>query len=451
MRMPRSLQVRLALAIGVGISVLWLAAAFYTANKLTHEMEEVFDAGLRSSAERLLPLAVRDVKRRDKIDNEDDDEEDDDGDDGIRNRGSVVVNETVAYLVRDKEGKTLIISRRTDPAIFPDKVKAGFTQTHTHRIYIKEDDQFAINVAVAEPLDERKEMAGKVMLSLIMPLLAVIPLSLVGMIFTVRRLFRPVRNFRTALESRSAQDLSALPDMDLPAELDPVTSGINNLFSRLRMAFEAERSFAANAAHELRTPVAGAIAQAQRLMAETKDSKAAERASEIEATLKRLTRTSEKLLQFARAEGGKALLDVSADIAPVLKVIVKDFEHAGSQPINLSVPYAPVLSVIEPDLFGILVRNLIENALRHGKPGTPITVSLDQDRRFMVSNEGTPLPVGKIERLMQRFEKGDANGNGTGLGLAIVKTIVERSGAGFSIISPLGETANGVKIQIQLP
>lgn len=451
MRFMHSLQARLALSIGLGITLLWLAAAFYTTNRLTHEMEEVFDTGLQASARRLLPLAVRDVKRHDKSDNEDDGEEDDDGDDGLGRRGAAVVNESVAYLVRDMNGKTLIISRQTDPMIFPGNVIDGFTHTKNHRIFTIKDDKNGISVAVAETLDERRNMADKVMLNLVLPLLAVIPLSLIAIFLAVRRLFRPVRKFRAVLESRSAQDLSDLPDMNLPTELEPVTSGINNLFSRLRKAFEAERSFAANAAHELRTPVAGAIAQAQRLITETKDVKAAQRASDIETTLKRLTRTSEKLLQFARAEGGQALLETPSNIAPVLRVIVRDFEHAGSTPMLLDIPDDPVLSLIEPDLFGILARNLIENALRHGKADTPVSITLDQNRRFVVSNEGPSLPPEKIDKLMQRFEKGEANGNGTGLGLAIVRTIVERSGAGLTIISPQGGKVQGLEVAIQLP
>ncbi len=464
MNLPRSLQIRLAVTIGLGITVLWLAAAFYTTNRLTHEMDEVFDAGLKSSAERLMPLAVRDVKRRANQEREKnnkasngigkekiDDYEDDDDNEGIQRRGTAIVSDSVAYTVRDKTGKTIILSKRTAPSVFPDQIQPGFTQTSTHQIYVEIEPNLDISLAVAEPLDDRKEMASKVMVSLITPLLAVIPLSLLAILLAVRHLFRPVRIFRATLESRNAQDLSDLPDMNLPAELDPVTIGINSLFARLHKAFEAERSFAANAAHELRTPVAGAIAQAQRLMSETKDAKAAERASDIEATLKRLTRTSEKLLQFARAEGGRAVLDAPSDLAPVLKVIVRDFEHAGASPICLSMPEEPILSHLEPDLFGILVRNLIENALRHGKADTPIYVSLDQHCHLIVANEGTSLPAEKIEKLMQRFEKGEANGNGTGLGLAIVKTIIDRSGATLKIVSPLNAKADGVEVSIQLP
>src|SRR5690606_16671719 len=157
-------------------------------------------------------------------------------------------------------------------------------------------------------------------LGLGLPLLVVIPLSLAAIILAVRLSLYPVRRLRDDLTARSARDLSAVPGAGLPSEIAPIAGAVNQLLGRLRAAFEAERSFAANAAHELRTPVAGAIAQAQRLRAETTDQKAAERAGEIEASLKRLTRLSEKLMQLARAEGGRLRSGSPADLRPILRL-----------------------------------------------------------------------------------------------------------------------------------
>ena len=128
---------------------------------------------------------------------------------------------------------------------------------------------------------------------------------------------------------------------------------LNGVLDRLKAAFDAERSFAANAAHELRTPLAGAIAQAQRLRSETSDPAAEARAAEIEATLKRLTRLSERLMQLARAEGGRLRLDRTSDLRTVARVVVEDIGRTGAPGrIALTLPETPVMSDLDPDAFG---------------------------------------------------------------------------------------------------
>ena len=108
------------------------------------------------------------------------------------------------------------------------------------------------------------------------------------------------------------------------------------------------------------------------------DRQAAQRAAEIEATLKRLARLSEKLMQLARAEGGRLRSSRPADLRPILSVIAADFERAGAaKRLHLRLPREPVLSDVDPDAFGILCRNLIENALRHGQTDTPVAICLE--------------------------------------------------------------------------
>ncbi|MGO7208630.1 histidine kinase dimerization/phospho-acceptor domain-containing protein, partial [Rhizobium ruizarguesonis] len=122
--------------------------------------------------------------------------------------------------------------------------------------------------------------------------------------------FRPVRALRQELANRGAQDLSPVTDSGLPTELLPISAGINQLLDRLTAAFHAERAFAANAAHELRTPVAGAIAQAQRIRSETREKLTSQRATEIETTLKRLMRISEKLMHLAHLGARRHRCDI---------------------------------------------------------------------------------------------------------------------------------------------
>lgn len=443
MRMPHSLQARLALLIGLSVTVLWLVAASFTAHRLNGELEEVFDRALQATAERLLPLAAHDLRRRG-----DDHEDDDELGEHI---GRVdPLDDKVSYVIRDRDGRILLRSSGAREEDFPPYESAGFTRTSTHRLYYDSAREARITIAVAEPLDHRSETSRAILLGLLLPLLIVIPLSLSAILLATRRGFRPVRALQEGLERRGAQDLSPLPDTGLPAELKPIAGAVNQLLDRLRAAFEAERAFAANAAHELRTPVAGAIAQAQRLKSETADAQTAQRAVEIETTLKRLMRMSEKLMQLARAEGSRLQLDISNDLRPVLQIIVEDFVRSGEERIALSMPEASVESNLDPDAFGILCRNLIENALRHGISDQPVNVDLSADGVLSVQNDGPVLSPEMTERLMLRFERGSGNKDGSGLGLAIVKAIADRAGARITVVSPLQDSAQGVKISVAL-
>jgi two-component system OmpR family sensor kinase len=441
MRVPRSLQARLALAIGVAVTVLWLVAASVTAHRLGHEMDAVFDRGLHATAERILPLARHDLR-----DGRDDDHE---GDHRIEKLPGY--DEDVTYVVRDRRGRVLLRSEEAQDATFPPFDGVGFRQTATHRLYYDAAHDGDITIAVAEPLGRRAKTSRAMLVGMVLPLLIVIPLSLAAITVAVRRGFRPVRVLQQGLARRGAQDLSLLPDTGLPAELAPIAGGVNQLLARLRAAVDAERAFTANAAHELRTPVAGAIAQAQRLKSETSDAQASKRATEIETTLKRLMRTSEKLMQLARAEGSRLQLDVTSDLRPILDLIVQDFLRSGEDRIALSLPDAPVLSNLDPDAFGILCRNLVENALRHGDSDHPVTVTLETKGRLSVCNEGPALAPQAIERLMQRFERGSATTEGSGLGLAIVKAIADRAGAQISVVSPLPSRQTGVRVSVAFP
>ncbi|MEM5471033.1 ATP-binding protein [Hoeflea sp. AS60] len=440
MRAPRSLQARLAILIGLGVTVLWIIAATVTATLLRQQMDEVFDSALQETAQRLLPLAVVDI-----IDREEE---------GVSQKITKLRehDEFLTYIVRDAEGRVLISSHAADPSVFPPFDGVGFRQSATHRLYYDSALQDSITIAVAEPLEHRALMAREMQLGLGLPLLVVIPLCLAAIFGAVGFSFRPVRQFRNALASRGAHDLSPTSNLDLPSELAPIAVATNELLARLNAAFEAERSFAANAAHELRTPVAGAIAQAQRLQSETSDPVAANRAADIETTLKRLTRLSEKLIQLARAEGGRLRTGKPADLRMVLRLIVSDFERTSwASQIDFIPPDDPVMSDIDPDAFGIVCRNLIENALKHGSPGSPVKIRLSASGRLSVENEGPVIAPETLARLARRFESGSGSGKGSGLGLAIVHTIADRADCTFTLTSPVAGQTGGIEAAVVLP
>ena len=438
MRMPGSLQGRLALALGVGLMALWLATAWATATLLRHEMNEVFDSTLEETAQRILPVVALDIISRDE--------------EGISQRIATLREheEFFTYIVRDDQGRVLIRSHAAEDADFPEFEGMGFRQTTTHRLYYDAALQGTITIAVAEPLSHRAEVAHEVLVGLALPLIVVFPLGLFGVFWIVRLSLRPVRRFSTALSSRGPSDLSAVGDGTLPDEIKPVAEAVNDVLNRLGRTLEAERSFTANAAHELRTPVAAALAQTQRLMAETSDTIAAGRAAEIEVALKRLTLLSEKFMQLARAEGGRLRRDAESDLRPVLNMVLQDFERVtGPARIQSTLPTDPALSDLDPDAFAIVVRNLIENALRHGRDDTPVQVALTSDT-LRVVNGGPPLAAETLVGLTGRFERGQSVSGGSGLGLSIVQAIADGAQAKLELHSPAEGRMDGFEVVFQL-
>lgn len=437
-----SLQARLAASLGILLTVLWIAAATVTAVILRKEMDEVFDSALQETAQRILPLAVVDIVGRDETG-------------GATTQRLGVLrkhDEYFTYVVRDAEGRVLLQSHAADMATFPPYDGPGFRETATHRVYNDDALQGTIRLSIAEPLAHRAAVSREIQLGLGLPLLVVIPFALLAIILAVRASLAPLRRFRERLAARSSRDLSPVPDEGLPQEMLPVAASLNDVLSRLKAAFEAERSFAANAAHELRTPLAGAIAQAQRLKAETGDAAARERAAGIEATLKRLTRLSERLMQLARAEGGRLRIDMPADLRPVAKVLAGDAARM-AQPgrLLLHLPETSVMSDLDPDAFGILLRNLIDNALRHGTETGPVTVALSPDGLLAVSNDGPVVPPEVLAHLTARFERGSARAEGSGLGLAIAAAIAERLGSTLVLRSPRPGEKQGFEASVKLP
>jgi len=301
-------------------------------------------------------------------------------------------------------------------------------------------------------MEHRASVAREIQMGLGLPLLIVVPLALLAIVFAVKASLAPLRRFGERLDARNARDLAPVPDGDIPSEIAPVAATLNRLLARLKGSFDAERSFAANAAHELRTPLAGAIAQAQRLQSETGDTTARARAAEIEATLKRLTRLSERLMQLARAEGGRLRMDRSADLRAVARVVVDDLARASTPGrIALTLPDTAVMSDIDPDAFGILCRNLVENALRHGAETAPVDVTLTQDAQLIVSNDGPVLPRDTLDRLTVRFERANPGTDGSGLGLAIVVAIADRIGSQLILESPRPGASSGFQASLSLP
>ncbi len=435
-----SLRRRLGIGLALGVAGLWLAAAAVAGLLLKREIDEVFDSALQEVAQRILPLAYSDLLTRDA--------------DATAQRMPPVGphREFITYVVRDGTGRELLQSSDADPAAIPKGLAPGFLTTETLRTYTETAVQGTIVVTTAEDLAHRRAAVLRAFMALVWPLAALVPIGLAGVWLAVRIAFRPVESFTAALEARGRGNLMPVAAEGLPDEMAPVATSVNALIGRLQDALEAERSFTANSAHELRTPVAAALAQAQRLVAELADDGGRERARAIAASLRRLSRLTEKLLQLAKAEGGGLIAQSAAPLGPVLRLVVDELrrqEDFGDR-IDLAIAPGDDGSDIDPDAFAILARNLIENALRHGDPDRPVSVALGP-RLLEVSNAGPVVPPDRMAALTRPFERGPTEARGSGLGLAIAAAICRGAGLTLSLSSPAPGRGDGFLASVRFP
>lgn len=438
---PRgSLQRRLALSLTGGVMALWLLATLGAGLLLRHEIDEVFDSALQEVVQRVLPLAYTEVLNRDA-----------DAEPGPQQVASVGAHrEYITYVVRDAAGRSLLQSHDADPAQFPPNPAHGFSDGPSSRLYTEVAVSGTLIVTAAERPGHRQAAVRDAIKVLAWPLLLLLPLGIAGTWALVAFTVRPVAAFRREIEARGDGHLAPVAVAALPSEIAPVAEAVNALMARMRRALDAERSFTANSAHELRTPVAAALAQTQRLRAELPEGPARARTREIETALQRLARLSEKLLQLAKAEGGGLLSGAPEDLVPVLAIVLHDLETQGR--VELSLPAGErFVSWLDIDAFAILARNLIENALKHGARTRPVQVNLTQDGRFSVTNDGPVLSQEVLAGMTHRFARGTTMADGSGLGLSIVQTIMRGVGGEIAFRSPAPGQADGLEVQVQLP
>lgn len=439
-RRPPSLGRRLALGLSVAIVFSWLAAAGVAALVLKHEIDEVFDSALQEVAQRILPLAYSELLAREE------------GDPPQHLPPIGPHREAITYVVRGADGRELLQSSDADPARVPKDLADGFTTVEGLRLYSEAAVKGSIRVTTVEPLAHRAATLKGAVLGLLLPLAALVPIALLAVHLLGRAMLRPVRAFGERIGSRGRGNLEPLGAAGLPAEIAPIAGAVDALIERLRGALEAERSFTANSAHELRTPIAAALAQTQRLAAELDDAAARERARAIAASLRRLSGLSEKLLQLAKAEGGGLVAERPAPLGPVLRLVIAEIDRRRDIADRLVVEMpddggAP--SDLDPDAFAILARNLVENAAIHGAEEGRIVVRFD-GRVLEVENDGPAVAPEVLTRLGRRFERGVTRGEGSGLGLAIVAAICRGVGARFEMLSPVPGRGDGFLARVHL-
>jgi two-component system OmpR family sensor kinase len=432
---------RLILWLTGAAASFWLIAAALGVSVMKDEFDEFFDGSLQETAERLMPLVLGDLQRR----------EGPTSPKHIQRQVEDMDDEYLVYQVRDASGKILIRSHDASEKPFEAPLKRGFWKNDAYQFYTARAADNTVFVQVADALDNRTEAVTEGGMALFLPVLILIPVSVLLIWLIVRRTLAPVDDLRKAIEEKDGGNMAPVPSDMLPRELRPIARSVNHLLTRLQSAFDAEREFTANSAHELRTPIAGALAQTQMLIDEL-DGPRKRRAQQIEISLVNLGHTAEKLLQLARAEAGIGAGTANVDLARVLELVVTDFERGDPVSSRLRF-YRQAGAVLEgsysEDAFAIVLRNLIENALSHGRKEEAVVISLEKGGVVRIVNGAAALSPAELIAIRKRFGRGATTSPGSGLGLSIAERLLQQMNVGLEVLSPATDRDEGFEVVLR--
>jgi signal transduction histidine kinase len=311
-------------------------------------------------------------------------------------------------------------------------------------------------IQIAQPVRVREVLARGAALRVVVPLLLLLPLLAIAIALVVGRGLRPLRRVVAEVQRRDAHSLAPIAAESLPREIAPLVSELNRLLERLNAAFQAQRAFVADAAHELRSPLTAVRLQSQLLDRAPDEAARTEARANLGAAVERAIHLVEQLLTLARNEPRA----VTGELGPVpLDQAVADgitdaHALAQSRAIDLALEGAPVTVRGDREALRTLVRNLVDNAVRYTPAGGRVRVRLrssDIPGRTVleVADSGPGIPAADRERVFDRFYRRPGTAEeGSGLGLAIVKAIADRHGADIRFDRAL---EGGLKVTVDFP
>jgi signal transduction histidine kinase len=312
-------------------------------------------------------------------------------------------------------------------------------------------------IQVAQPRQIRERLAAGAALRSVLPLLLMLPVLALVMGWLVTFTLKPLRRVSQQVTERGAEALGPLPATGLPDEVAPLVSSLNALLQRLSAAFDAQRAFVADAAHELRSPLTALKLQVQMLQRAADPADRTAAADALAQGVERATRLVEQLLTLARNEPGARQAPLQpVDLAEAVRQALADAAPlAADRGTTLELEAAgPVPAQGDAIALTALARNLADNAVRYAPAGARVLVQVAREAGaavLTVDDSGPGIPLAERERVFDRFWRREATAAataGSGLGMAIVKSVAERHGASVALDdSPLG----GLRVTVRFP
>ncbi len=364
------------------------------------------------------------------------------------------------YQVWGKDGQLMLRSANAPSAVMSPLdglSQSTDAQGQTWRHFGVWDRHHDYRVVVSEDYDLRNRLVRSIALKVASPLVFGLPVLIVLIWFSIKRGLKPLNVLTGEIEARKPDNLAPLDEVHVPKEVLPMVVSLNGLLRRMSDSLEGERRFTANAAHELRTPLAAIQAQVYAVRSAESEAERARNLDHLQRGVERSIRLMEQLLSLARLDPhqslpnptrfdvGEVVQNVCADLAP--KALQRD------QTLDLSVqPELPLLSG-NADMVSMLVSNLVDNAMRYTQSGGSIFVQVAQQGQSLaviVTDDGPGIPEAQRERVFERFFRlAHQEQSGTGLGLSICQRIAELHNASVRLgDAPLGQ---GTTARVEFP
>lgn len=439
--MKNSLRLRLLLGTLVIVLVIWVSLSFLAWRETIHEADELFDAHLAQTAA-LLAAFVGDGRAE-----------------SVEHLPSHHYARKVAFQVWD--GERLLVHSRAAPDSRLSPVDTGFSDAtiddRPWRVYSLRGLEPRQLIQVGEAHDARHAVASELARQLLKPLALALGLLALALILLIRSSLAPLSRLADSIGQRAPDRLDAISLADAPSELHPILQRLNGLLARIAQSMDQERRFTADAAHELRTPLAAMRTHAQVARASRQEAERERALDSVITATDRATHLVEQLLTLARLEGGGQAGRFQACDLRILAAdaLARITPQALAKQVDLVLEEGPpVLLEGEPTLLSVLLRNLLDNSVRYTSPRSLVRVCVAKgpDGKVLldIADQGPGIPEAERTQVLDRFYRIAGSGeSGSGLGLSIVARIAELHDARLELHEGAG--GKGLRVVVRFP
>ncbi len=447
-----TLQRRLIIAVLLAAPVAWLITIAGTYWRAAHEINELYDTDMVRLAQQtiaisaLIPPSAQTQPARAQLP-----ASDSAGDAGLGDLSVAIWRGSQAPLVLDPEA--LQFPRNEDREGFAESIVNG----ERWRLFYLDDPSGQTRVGVGQRIGERDDLVIAYVAGQILPWLLGLPVLIALLIYAVRQAMSPVRRLSSELERRSPDDARPLPLSGVPGELTPLVTSMNGLLARVGTLIEQERRLTADAAHELRTPLAAVRAQWD-VMRRTQDPQALQQAqTSVTRGMERLDRLVSQLLTMARLDNANHTDFGSAvDWGRVAEQAVSDcLWIADRRDVDIAVEWPepgvlPLPMAGDADALVIMLKNILDNAIRYGPRHGRVRLAFSPSQ-ISVDDQGPGVAPEVLPRLGDRFLRAAGNEEaGSGLGVSIARRIAHAHGMRIAFAMRDAQSDFGPGLQVTI-